>query len=66
MSTEHLVWRKAEASKPNGNCVEVVETDEDFLVRDGKDGGFGPVLSFTHAEWAAFLAGVKAGEFDRV
>lgn len=24
----------------------------------------GPVASFTHAEWAAFVAGVKNGEFD--
>jgi hypothetical protein len=24
------------------------------------------VLSFTHAEWAAFLAGVNHGEFDPV
>lgn len=24
----------------------------------------GPVLSFTHEEWVAFLAGVRNGEFD--
>jgi hypothetical protein len=23
----------------------------------------GPVLTFTHAEWAAFVAGAKDGEF---
>jgi len=58
------VWHSAKASKANGNCVEVMETEEGFLVRDTKDGGKGPVLSFTHAEWGAFLAGVNEGEFD--
>lgn len=24
----------------------------------------GPVVEYTHDEWAAFIAGVKAGEFD--
>ena len=24
----------------------------------------GPVLTFTHAEWQAFLAGVHGGEFE--
>jgi Domain of unknown function (DUF397) len=59
-------WHKATASNGGTNCVEVMETEEGFLVRDTKDGGSGPVLSFTHAEWAAFLAGVNHGEFDPV
>jgi Domain of unknown function (DUF397) len=33
-------------------------------VRDGKLRETSPVLMFTSAEWRAFLAGVKAGEFD--
>lgn len=33
------------------------------LVRDSKDPD-GEQLSFTRAEWAGFLAGAKAGEFD--
>jgi hypothetical protein len=33
------------------------------LVRDTKAHD-GPVLAFTRDEWAAFIAGVKAGEFD--
>jgi hypothetical protein len=59
-------WHKASASNGGTNCVEVMETDEGFLVRDTKDGGQGPVLSFTHAEWEAFLAGVNEGEFDPI
>lgn len=57
-------WHKAVASNGGTNCVEVMETEDGFLVRDTKDSGSGPVLSFTHAEWAAFLAGVNNGEFD--
>jgi Domain of unknown function (DUF397) len=58
-------WHKAEASNGASNCVEVMEKDGDrFLVRDTKDNGAGPVLSFTRSEWAAFLAGVKLEEFE--
>jgi Domain of unknown function (DUF397) len=35
-----------------------------YLVRDSKDPA-GPSLAFTTAEWEAFTAGVKDGEFDR-
>lgn len=59
-------WHKAAASDGGADCVEVMETAEGFLVRDTKDGGHGPVLSFTHAEWEAFLVGVDKGEFDPV
>jgi Domain of unknown function (DUF397) len=57
-------WYKAAASNGGTNCVEVMETEDGFLVRDTKDGGHGPVLAFTHAEWDAFLDGVLNGEFD--
>lgn len=56
-------WFKSSFSGPNG-CVEIAETAERVWVRDTKAGGRGPVLTFTRAEWTAFLAGVRAGEFD--
>jgi hypothetical protein len=60
-------WHKADESNGNGgNCVEVMETADGFLVRDTKDRGDGPVLSFTHDEWTAFIQGVNNGEFDPV
>lgn len=59
-------WHKAAASNGGTNCVEVMETADGFLVRDTKDGGTGPILSFTHGEWEAFLSGVNNGEFDPV
>jgi hypothetical protein len=43
--------------------VEVAATPERVLVRDTKNPG-GPVLSFTTAEWSAFLDGVSEGHFS--
>jgi hypothetical protein len=45
-----------------GNCVEVAVGAE-VLVRDSKDLSVAP-LRFGPAGWDAFVAGVKAGEFD--
>jgi hypothetical protein len=48
-----------------GDCVEVGRAhDGSFAVRDTKDAERTATLTFTNAEWAAFVAGVKAGEFD--
>jgi hypothetical protein len=47
-----------------GGCVEVGRSDDGaVLVRDTKDRAR-PTLFFTDEEWTAFVAGVKAGEFD--
>jgi predicted DNA-binding transcriptional regulator YafY len=47
-----------------GDCVEVGRSAEGgVLVRDSKNRDQ-PPLAFTPEEWAAFVAGVKAGEFD--
>jgi Domain of unknown function (DUF397) len=56
------VWRKSSRSG-NGGCVEVATLKEHVAVRDSKH-RHGPVLLFTAAEWAAFLGGVRDGEFD--
>lgn len=58
-----LVWCKASASGV-GNCVEVAAMEGGGVaVRDSKDLS-GLVLCFGRGEWEAFLAGVRAGEFD--
>lgn len=57
-------WRKPKASGNSGNCVEVMVTADGVFVRDTKDAGLGGELGFTHPEWAAFLDGVRKGEFD--
>ena len=54
-------WRKS--SFTNVNCVEVRMTAERVEVRDSKYQK-GPMLTFTHPEWQAFLKGVRAGEFE--
>ena len=43
--------------------MELATADALVGVRDSKD-PVGPVLAFTPEEWSAFLAGVKADEFD--
>lgn len=55
----------AKSSHSGANCVEVAipaEADT-ILVRDTKDRSKSP-HTFTRDEWAAFIKGVKAGEFD--
>ncbi len=76
MDLTKVRWRKASYSgNDGGGCIEVSAThdtasvqhkageDQLYLVRDSKDPS-GPKLAFTTAEWDAFIAGVKDGEFD--
>ena len=59
-----LAWRKSTVSNPQGNCVELaVLADGGVRVRNSRFPG-GPHLTYTHAEMAAFVRGVQAGEFD--
>jgi hypothetical protein len=62
-----MKWVKSSYSNSFSNCVEVARApDGSVFVRDSKDGGTGPVLRFTRQEWAAFLEGAMAGEFDHL
>ncbi len=59
-------WRKSSYSGNNGGCVEVaLLPDGRVAVRDTKDHGQGPVLTFLAHEWEAFVRGVVEGEFER-
>ena len=59
-------WRKSSYSGES-NCVEVragfIGDEPGAVIRDSKDPD-GPRLCFTADEWTAFLAGVRAGEFN--
>jgi hypothetical protein len=59
-------WFKSSISNGSGgtNCVEVRHTVDGTQIRDSKNPD-GPVLSFTAAEFTAFVDGAKAGDFDR-
>ncbi|MDX6388996.1 MAG: hypothetical protein QOJ73_59 [Streptosporangiaceae bacterium] len=61
---EGAIWRKSSYSGSNGGtCVEVASNLPGVVaVRDSKDPD-GPKLAFAPDEWAAFTAGIKAGEF---
>jgi uncharacterized protein DUF397 len=56
-------WRTSSFSANVGTCVEVAGLPGGRAVRDSKN-PTGPALRFTATEWAAFTAGVRAGEFD--
>ncbi len=59
-----VTWRKSSRSSNEGACVEIADlTDGARAVRDSKN-PTGAALVFTAAEWSAFTAGVRAGDFD--
>ncbi len=58
-------WIKAASSYGAGNCVELAPAADGVLLRDSKDPQ-GPWLRYTGAEFTAFLAAAKQGEFDHL
>jgi len=58
-----FAWRKAQRSIGNGACVEVTSMNGMVAMRNSRDPR-GAILTYTAAEWSAFLDGAKNGEFD--
>lgn len=69
LDVDHGDWRRAE---PEGQHLEdpveyafVAHTDGvTYVAVRSSEQRDGPVLIFTPAEWEAFVAGVRDGEFD--
>ena len=65
-SLHNVTWQKSRHSTADGNCVEVaLLAGGEVAVRNSRD-PHGPALVYTQAEIAAFIAGVKDGEFDLI
>ncbi|TDD15203.1 DUF397 domain-containing protein [Nonomuraea diastatica] len=65
MDLSPAVWRKSSRSSDNGGQrVEVAMNLPGVVAVRGSKDPDGPKLLFTPAEWAAFVLGLKAGEFD--
>jgi hypothetical protein len=59
--TEQIDWRKSSFCD-SSQCAEVEIRGQHVMIR--RSDGQSAVLTFSPDEWAAFVAGVKAGEFD--
>ena len=62
MESSSVKWQKSSRCATS-SCIEVAKVSDGYLVRDSKNPDNAP-LSFTPAEWDAFVAGVNAGEFS--
>ncbi|MEG8281270.1 DUF397 domain-containing protein [Streptomyces sp. AHA2] len=62
--TQEVRWYKSRHSGGNGNCVEVARLPDGEVALRNSRFPDGPVLIYTREEIAAFLGGVKDGEFD--
>lgn len=61
-----LAWQKSRRSNPSGNCVELAALPGGVIaVRNSRDPN-GPALIYTYDEIAAFLGGVRDGDFDHL
>jgi hypothetical protein len=58
----HADWRRSRRCE-SGSCVEVAQLAGSIGMRDSKMEQ-SPVLVFTRPVWDAFVAGIRAGEFE--
>ena len=66
MSVDPTQWIKASASGSNGNCLQLRLHADAVELRDTKAQGAGPSLRIAPAEFGAWVAGAKRGEFDHL
>lgn len=65
MDLHNVTWRKSTYSSGggNGDCVETATTADQVAVRDSKH-PTAAVLTFTPAQWQAFVTATKTAQFD--
>jgi hypothetical protein len=56
-------WRRSGRCNGESTCVEIAFVEDRVLVRNSQAPD-GPTATFSRAEWAVFVAGVKNDEFD--
>jgi hypothetical protein len=56
-------WRKASRCGTEGACAEVA-IDQDMIEIRNSSAPDAGTATFLRSEWAAFIGGVKDGEFD--
>lgn len=61
---EDATWRKSEFSNPSGSCFELAVLPGGAVAVRNSRHRDGPALIYTSAEIAAFIRGVKDGQFD--
>jgi hypothetical protein len=55
-------WRTSSYC-PHKECIGLLDLGDEVGIGDLKN-PYGPILSVPRMEWAAFIRGAKAGEFD--
>lgn len=55
-------WRRSTKCE-SAACVEIADLGDDVALRNSTDPGRNVV--FSREDWRSFVAGVRAGEFDR-
>jgi hypothetical protein len=63
---DRAAWRKSRHSNPSGNCVEIAGLPGGTVAIRNSRHPAGPALICTPAEFAAFLAGARDGDFDHL
>lgn len=59
-----LAWRVARHCD-GGSCIRVAPHKGMIVIGDTKNPD-GPVLSYSHDEWLAFVKGIRQGDFDDI
>lgn len=59
-----LAWRVAQRCN-GGECIRIAANGDMVLIGDSKNPD-GPVLSYSAAEWQAFVEGIRHGDFDNL